>query len=70
MSEKDTPEDTESITATTQSTSASQYRSTAVLGGLVFLVLPAAYYFGGVQAAGLVTILTLFLIVYDNRSGE
>ncbi|ERH05833.1 MAG: hypothetical protein J07HN4v3_01440 [Halonotius sp. J07HN4] len=70
MSDKDTPEDTESITATTQSTSASQYRSTAVLGGLVFLVLPAAYYFGGVQAAGLVTILTLFLIVYDNRSGE
>ena len=67
MSEKDSPDDAESITAVTESTPASQYRSTAVLGGLVFFVLPAAYYFGGLRAAGLVTILSLFLTVYFNR---
>jgi hypothetical protein len=70
MSEKDSPDDAESITAVTESTPASQYRSTAVLGGVVFLVLPAAYYFGGLRAAGLVTILSLFLTVYFNRETE
>jgi len=51
----------------TQSSWRSQYLQTAILGALVFVVLPAAYYFLGLQAAVLVTLITLFLIVYSSQ---
>ena len=69
MSDEDSNSDADSITPTTGSLS-SQYLNTAILGVLVFGVLPVAYYVGGIQAAGLVTILSLFLTVYFNRDAE
>ena len=54
----------------TQSSWRSQYLQTAVLGALVFIVLPAAYYFVGLQAAVLVMLVFLFLIMYSTQITE
>ena len=66
MSDEESNSDADSITPTLGSSS-SQYLNTAVLGVVVFVVLPVAYYVGGIPAAGLVTILSLFLVVFFNR---
>jgi|APHM01.1.fsa_nt_gi hypothetical protein len=69
MGDEEFASDADSITPTTGSALSSQYLSTAILGVLIFIVLPVAYYIGGIQAAGLITILSLFLIVYFNQDG-
>ena len=50
--------------ATTQS---ADYLNTAIIGVLVFAVLPGAYYFIGLRAAALVALMSLFLVVYDTQ---
>jgi len=48
----------------------SQYLQTAIIGVLVFAVLPAAYYLIGLRAAALVTLMSLFLIMYSTQIAE
>ena len=59
--------DSTSTDPPTQSLWRSQYLQTAILGVLVFAVLPAAYYLIGLRAAGLVTLMSLFLILYSTQ---
>jgi hypothetical protein len=44
-----------------------QYLNTAILGVLVFIVLPGSYYFIGLRAAALVALSSLFLVIYFNQ---
>lgn len=70
MSDDQTDPSSPSPTPTEPSTWRSQYLHTAVLGGLVFGVLPAAYYLIGLRAAALVTLITLFLLVYSSKRSD
>lgn len=66
MTNTDDPEqDSELLDESTKQTA--QYQNTAILGALVFIVLPAAYYFIGLRAAALVALSSLFLVVYFNQ---
>jgi hypothetical protein len=48
-------------------TDSAEYLNTAILGVLVFIVLPGAYYFIGLRAAALVALSSLFLVIYFNQ---
>ena len=41
-----------------------KYLNTAILGILVFIMLPGSYYFIGLRAAALVALSSLFLVSY------
>jgi len=70
MSDDQTDPSTASLGPSTQSLWDAQYLQTATLGGLVFVVLPAAYYFIGLRAAALVTLVSLFLVVYFTQLAD
>lgn len=70
MSDEQSDPPDASINPPTQSQGGSQYRQTAILGVLVFAVLPAAYYFIGLRTAALVTLVSLFLIMYSTTTSE